>query len=244
MVLCLPLRFVAADPPKNFSEAKRLAKQIHFDHRKTFYCACRYDKHGKINLKSCGYQIQQNKRRAKRLEWEHIVPVSLWGRSLPCWTEALCCKAPKGKEEKAPCFKGRSCCREIDPHFAKMEADLHNLVPEIGELNALRSNYRFGVLPDIEKGQLGTCEFKIDPETRRVEPRDVVKGMVARAYLYMADQYGISLSKNQHQLYSAWNLQFPPDSWEILWDQRVALVQGNHNLYISEYSQKIGQGIK
>ncbi len=213
----------------HFSQAKRLAKLIYADHRVTFYCGCRYDKHGKVDLRSCGYQIQQDKRRARRLEWEHIVPVSLWGNHLPCWKRALCCK------KSHMCYKGRACCRKLDPTFSKMEADLHNIVPEIGELNRLRSNYRFGVLPHISSSQFGACEIKIDNQSRRVEPRSQVRGIIARAYLYMAETYGISLSKNQRQLFVAWNKQYPPEAWEIKRNKRIMSIQGNDNSYISQY---------
>lgn len=220
-----------AEGPTNFREAKTAAKEIHRDHRLTFYCGCHYDKHGQVDLGSCGYKIQRDKRRAQRLEWEHIMPASVWGQPLACWRQPLCCP----KEGK--CYKGRQCCQTIDPQFSKMEADLHNLVPEIGELNALRSNYRFGELPNIKAGQFGLCEFKIDNKTRRVEPHSEVKGTVARAYLYMAAQYGIHLSDAQHQLCVVWNRQYPPDEWEIQWDNRVADIQGNHNIFISQYQE-------
>lgn len=227
--LCLVIGNGEAHPPAHFSEAKRLAKRIYSDHRRTFYCGCRYDKHGVVDLHSCGYQDQGNKRRAKRLEWEHIMPASFWGQSLPCWNEPLCCKKP------TQCYKGRRCCREIDEQFSKMEADLHNLVPEIGELNGLRSNYAFSLLPNIEAGQFGLCEMKIDPDSRQAEPAPAVRGMIARAYLYMSATYQISLSESQQNLMAAWNAEYPPSTWEREWDKRVADVQGNHNTFITDY---------
>lgn len=222
---------LAAKPPSNFGEAKQAAKRIFSDHRKTFYCGCKYDKHGKINLRSCGYRIQKDKRRARRLEWEHIVPVSLWGQHFDCWREPICCK---GKS----CYRGRACCRKIDKKFSKLEADLHNIVPAIGEVNALRSNYRFGLLPHIPLGQFGVCEVKIDDETRRVEPPSTVRGIIARAYLYMADEYDIPLSHAQRKLFSAWNIQHPPEDQERSWDNQVAYIQGNHNTYILNYKDR------
>lgn len=218
-------------PPRNFSEAKTLAKIIHQDHRITFYCGCKFDKHNTVDIHSCGYEIQGDYRRAKRLEWEHIVPVSHLAGSLPCWKNKLCYR-----RNGSP-FKGRECCRQIDPDFAKMEADLHNLVPELGELNASRSNYRFGLLPFISEGQFGECEIKIDPITRRVEPRILARGTIARAYLYMADRYNMPLSDSQYQLFTAWNRSYPPDLWEKEWDKRIETIQGNSNLHISNYDQ-------
>ncbi len=218
-----------------FSMAKTLAKEIHADHRLTFYCGCRYDKYGKIDLKTCGYKIQKNKKRAERIEWEHIVPVSLWGQALPCWRQALCCDSETGR-----CYKGRKCCEKVDPQFIKMETDLHNVVPEIGELNAYRSNYRFGMLPFVSQGQFGTCEIKIDQETRRVEPSVAVRGTIARAYLYMSETYDIPLSSSQEQLFRAWNREYPPTAWEKTWHDRVAEIQGSHNPFILRYAEKRG----
>lgn len=225
------------NPLANFHEAKQVARKLFQDHRETFYCSCKFDQHNRIDLASCGYRIQQDKRRAQRLEWEHIVPVSHLAAHLECWRKPICCKETKNGKS---CFRGRKCCQQIDPDFAKMEADLHNLVPEIGELNALRSNYRFGELPHIAEHQFGQCELKIDPETRRVEPSSTVKGIIARVYLYMSDTYHFHLSDSQRQLFTAWNTQYPPDAWEIEWDNRIFKIQGNHNLYISNYAVSIG----
>lgn len=222
----LPFQSAGAKAPTNFGEAKRLAKQIYADNRFTFYCGCKYDKHGKVDLKSCGYQIQSDKRRARRLEWEHIVPVSLWGKELSCWNNFACCKKNKR------CYKGRACCRDKDKRFALMEADLHNLVPEIGELNALRSNYAFNLLPHVSQGHIGVCQFKIDQKRRQVEPRDSVKGMVARAYLYMRDTYGIPLSESQILLFKTWHRKYPPSLWEVARNYRIAKIQGNFNPYV------------
>jgi deoxyribonuclease-1 len=220
------------NPPIHFGQAKHLAKQIYIDHRMTFYCGCRYDKHNQVDLESCGYEIQKDKRRARRIEWEHIMPVSHWGKELPCWKNRICCK-------NRECYSGRRCCREVDEKFSEMEADLHNLVPAIGELNGLRSNYRFGILPHVKSKKFGACELKIDKVTRRIEPRAAIRGAIARAYLYMSDTYKIPLSDSQQQLMSAWNTQYPPDTWEIERDKRIAAVQGNHNLYIAQYAKKI-----
>lgn len=218
--------------PNNFIEAKKIARQLHADRPLTFYCGCEYDKQGNIDLASCGYVIQKDQKRALRLEWEHIVPVSLWGRKFQCWHEAVCCN------NEGECSRGRNCCSQINPEFAKMEADLHNLVPEIGELNAIRSNFSFAILPNKKAGQFGICEMKVDASSQRAEPPAAVRGIVARAYLYMAETYNIALSPGQKQLYQSWNTTFPPTEWEILWDKRVARIQGNYNPYIAQYQDK------
>jgi len=231
---CIAESITTGSKSNYFGQAKRLAKIIHADRRITFYCGCHYDKHNKVDLRTCGYLIQQDKRRARRLEWEHIVPVSLWGNHFSCWKEAVCCK-------RTHCYRGRACCRKVDRSFAKMEADLHNIVPEIGELNALRSNYRFGILPHIRASRFGACEIKIDPKMRRVEPPPHTRGFIARAYLYMSERYNISLSESQARLFISWNKQYPPQPWEIERNKRICNMQGNDNPYITQYQDKNGE---
>lgn len=217
---------------RNFREAKLAAKKIYADHRSTFYCGCRFDQYGNIDLKSCGYKVQRDLQRAQQLEWEHIVPVSQIASHLPCWQQKQC---RKGNGES---YKGRECCRDMDKMFAIMEADLHNIVPEVGELNACRSNFRFGMLPYIKPGQFGECDFKLDKENRRVEPKRELRGAIARTYLYVAERYGVRLSDSQLQLFKAWNKELPPDAWEVERDKRIAKIQGNHNSYIVDYNKQ------
>ncbi len=63
-----------------------------------------------------------------------------------------------------------------------MESDLYNLIPAIGEINGLRSNYSFAMISG-EKREFGTCDMEI--ENRKAEPRPEVRGNIARIYLYM-----------------------------------------------------------
>nr|WP_058532942.1 DUF4113 domain-containing protein [Legionella saoudiensis] len=79
-------------------------------------------------------------------------------------------------------LKGRTCCQKIDERFRHMDAELYNLWPESGLINQARSNYRFGMVPG-QDDYFG-CTIKIDKATRRVEPADVAKGVVARAEGY------------------------------------------------------------
>ena len=51
----------------------------------------------------------------------------------------------------------------------------------------------------------------------------------------MRDTYGFRLSRQDEQLYRAWNNQYPPDVWEIERNQRIKAIQGLGNLYIEDY---------
>jgi deoxyribonuclease-1 len=152
--------------------------------------------------------------RAARLEWEHVVPAHNFGMARRCWQEG-----------------GRSHCQKTDPLFGRMEADLHNLVPAVGEINADRSNYRFGMLPDAE-AQHGGCDFRVNFKRRVVEPRDAVKGQVARIYLYMHQRYYLPMSESQRRLFQAWHTRFPVTDWERERDRRIKAITGVSNPFV------------
>ncbi|MFY4859243.1 endonuclease [Aliarcobacter butzleri] len=197
---------------ESFSESKKLLKEIYKDNQTTFYCGCKYDPSNKDNMidrNSCGY-VPRNEltkkgkenERANRIEWEHIMPAENFGRHLACWKDG-----------------GRKACSK-DPIFNKMEADMHNLVPAIGELNADRSNFRYGAdKPKV--GMYGECKFEVDFDANRAYVRDEIKGDIARAYLYMSKTYNINLSDQERKLMEAWDKQDPIDEWEIEKNNRI-----------------------
>jgi deoxyribonuclease-1 len=67
-----------------------------------------------------------------------------------------------------------------------MQADMFNLYPAIGAINALRSNYNFTMLPSA-KSSFGSCQMKI--ENRKAEPPEDSRGRIARTYIYMEQTY-------------------------------------------------------
>ena len=97
------------------------------------------------------------------MEWEHIVPAHAFGQRFPEWRNGH----PKCKTRKGKSFKGRNCARKMAPQFRYMESDLHNLVPAVGEIIGLRSNYNFAMIPG-EKRAFGKCDMEI--EGRKAEP--------------------------------------------------------------------------
>ncbi len=210
---------------KNYTEAKNTARTLWQEHRETFYCGCAYNKQGVINYSSCDFK-PKNDRKDRYITWEHVVPVSWFGKDLPCW-KGEGCVSKKGKVRK-----GRNCCRKVDKRFRQMEADLHNLVPEINELNTARRNYRF--ISDIKyPTQAFTgCEMVIDDINERVVAPLHVRGKIARIHLYMAKKYGIVLSIDERKQFEEWHKQYAPDAWEKRWNQKVADVQGSRNEYI------------
>ena len=78
-----------------------------------------------------------------------------------------------------------------------MQSDMHNLVPAIGELNGLRSNYSFAMLPGEER-RFGDCDMEI--ADGKAEPPPTVRGDIARSYFYMDAAYpgrGVVSGKNR-----------------------------------------------
>lgn len=212
----------ADNPPTEFDDAKVIAKEsIYSDKKTTFYCGCDFEFTGKsggrIDLASCGYKPRSegNLNRAERLEWEHVVPASNFGKARQCWQDG-----------------GRENCQKTDPVFNVMEANLHNLVPSIGEVNGDRSNYNFGLVQD-SVDNYGACDFKVDSKNRTAEPRDAVKGEVARVYFYMHDRYDMRMSPQQQRLLMAWSEKYPPSVWEIERDKRIAKVMGHSNAFVT-----------
>ncbi|MCV6612354.1 MAG: endonuclease [Amphritea sp.] len=216
VLLCLSSVVVAA-PPSSFSKSKRILAELYQEQQETFYCSCSYEAQGKKlrpDWDSCGYQPRKNANRASRIEWEHVVPAWAFGHQRQCWQNG-----------------GRKACHK-DPEFRRMEADLHNLVPAVGEVNGDRSNFSFAQL-EGEQRRYGQCDMEVDFKARKVEPPAHRRGDIARTYFYMRDQYGLVISRKQQQLFTAWHRLDPVDDWEIRRNKLISAVQGNGNPYIS-----------
>lgn len=209
----------------NFREAKKALPLVFKGHNTTLYCGCSYT-NKTVDLKSCGYLPQKDFKRAQRIEWEHIVPAHAFGQAFVEWRDG----SPKCYDrKKKKAFKGRKCAGR-NPLFAKMEGDLHNLYPEVGELNALRSNFSMAMINWSPKTMtFGKCTAKI--EDRKFEPMNEAKGIVARTYMYMDQAYpgrGIISNKNA-KLFEAWNKMYPVTAWECLRMRRIESIQKSTN---------------
>lgn len=208
--------------PLTFDQAKtEMRRQVFHDQNSAgdLYCGCNWQWQGRsggsMDLDSCGYEIRAQAVRAKRLEWEHVMPAWAFGHQRQCWQQG-----------------GRKNCINTDPVFRAMEADMHNLWPAVGEVNADRSNYRYGQLTSTPY-HYGACTSRVDFKQRVAEPRDEAKGTVARIQFYMHDRYGLSMSRQQQQLLMAWYGQYPVTEPERIRDQRIASVMGHSNPYVT-----------
>jgi deoxyribonuclease-1 len=214
MIIFLPLLLWAGP---SFSASKRMLKTVYHDHQVSFYCGCVYTYENKKNMidrPSCGYLPRNPKtkkgkdnRRARRIEWEHVMPAQNFGRHLPCWREG-----------------GRQHCRKVSAKFRRMEADMMNLVPAIGELNGDRSNYRYSPF-EAQPGLYGECRFQVDFKARRAMVDPGIRGDIARVYLYMSKKYAVPLSKQERRMMEAWSEADPEDAWERERKARISALQ-------------------
>jgi deoxyribonuclease-1 len=219
----------------SFNKAKKtLERQVYTDHRVTFYCGCEFD--AKKQVRPCQYYTPKKAgERAKRVEWEHIVPAAHFGQSFKEWRDGH----PDCVDGKGKPFKGRNCASKVAIPYRYMESDLYNLVPAIGEVNGLRSNYRFGMIAG-EKRKFGACDMEI--EGRVAEPPERVRGNIARTYKYMNQAYpghGI-IGRSSVKLFDAWDRQDPVDAWECERCKRIEAIQGNENPVVKEACKAAG----
>jgi deoxyribonuclease-1 len=209
----------------SFYKSKRILGDIHRDgrHEKTFYCDCDFRKKDPV-LKSCGYRIKHSRERAERIEYEHVVPASRFGRTFKEWTEGHPSCPGKGR--------GRDCAEDRSEAYQLMQADLYNLQPAIGEVNGDRSNYEMAIL-DGEAREYGKCDVEI--RDRKIEPSERIRGDIARTYLYMDWAYPgrVNLSKKERAMFMQWHRADPPDRWEIERARRIEKIQGNRNPLLS-----------
>ncbi len=234
MFVMLAIPAAAREPPKTFSASKKLLAQIHEDiqHQTTLYCGCPYSRTtasgGDVDREACGLEAKSDDKRSDRVEWEHVVPASWFGRDRACWkTGHAKCVNSKGKA-----YKGRKCCskRGVDSEFMRAYVDPHNLFPSSGEVNGNRSAWPFGVVPG-EKRVYGQCDFEFANKT--AEPATGVRGELARAMLYMADRYGVDVRMSRADL-KAWHEADPAQPWEIKRAAAIAEKTGLGNPWVLE----------
>ncbi|WP_315972991.1 endonuclease [Shewanella sp. NFH-SH190041] len=223
-LLLSPIVQASPSHPTSFSQAKRIARQLYTHELPavSFYCGCDIDTHNKKwrpELGSCGYHVRKQEKRANRVEWEHIVPAWEFGHQLQCWQHG-----------------GRKNCGKNDADFRKMESDLHNLVPAIGEVNGDRNNFRFSQW-NARSGQYGQCTMVVDFKDRKAEPPVRARGAIARTYMYMQKTYGLKIASSQLKLFRAWDKTYPVTAQECRRDNAVAKAQGNHNPFVQSQCQ-------
>lgn len=200
---------------------KRRYSKIEDSH--TFYCDCTTDlDERKFDKTSCGYVPNNDNIRAKRLEAEHILPafwIANFHTGESCW------------EAHESCGGARDCCLENDERFKKAHNDLVNLIPTIGELNGDRSNFIYDLIDgeDEEDEDYGQCDFEVSTTEKVAEPKDDIRGDIARVYFYMRNTYELAYPDNLAERLNHWNDVDPISDEEKERNQRIQDTQGSSN---------------
>ena len=154
-------------------------------------------------------------RRASCIECEHVMPAENFGRHLQCWRNG-----------------GRKECKK-DVTFNTIKGDLHNLQPSIDEVNGDRSNYRYSQFTKTFN-QYGQCKTAVDFKQRQFQPREEIRGVIARTYFYMQDKYNFNLSDSHNKLMTAWDNAYPPNERECERNKQIERIQSDDNRFITE----------
>ncbi len=138
----------------SFFAAKRIMHHyVYADYRKTLYCNADFDDNKQIFLE--GFWSNTHTERANYVEWEHVVPAENFGRAFVEWREGheKCVRYDDTK------FRGRECAQKTNIEFQYMHADMHNLYPAIGAVNAASLVIRppvIRIFAHTDKQKLGT----------------------------------------------------------------------------------------
>ncbi|MCR4666870.1 MAG: endonuclease [Desulfovibrio sp.] len=231
LLLCFPITALGDgnETISSYSEAKRIFDSIHQQHRRTVYCGFSYSKTRDVELPD-EFPLTPFPTRAQKMEREHIVPVENFGKAFPEWRNG----SPMCVDNHGRAYSGRRCAQMASARFRLMEADLHNIFPSVGSVNAARRNFNFEELDGKGRQVFGpSCPVLFSG--RKVEPPARAKGIVARAYLYMDQSYPeYHMSRRQKRLMEVWNATYPPDEWECRRNTMIRERQGNGNSFIEK----------
>lgn len=137
------------------------------------------------------------------------------------------------------------------------KSDLHHLFPVKQTVNASRGNSPYGEIPDnltdtwfrkgVSQSTIPTSNInewsERDDGSDRFEPRESIKGDVARAVFYFYTFYQFQADTSDPNFFNSmketlyqWHVNDPPDADEIWRDQKIATWQGNRNPFIVDTS--------
>jgi len=103
-----------------------------------------------------------------------------------------------------------------------------NLVPAVGQINAIRSNKPFSEKLSGEGKQTFRGKGLVFSSTSRVvTPDKRIRGDISRVAFYMMERYKIQYSKRQLNLFKKWDKEDPIDKTEQSRIARIKKIQGN-----------------
>ncbi|MDK2598348.1 endonuclease [Pseudoalteromonas obscura] len=151
------------------------------------------------------------KKAGDKVTLEHIYPTTWIAESLKCTSRKSC------KHDK----------------YREATSDLHNLWPAEKRYKISRQGLPFGVIPEKNPYfKNDSCNFERTLGKKAiVEPRDEIKGQVARSLLYMIHYYDLP-HKDMLPLLIKWHTEYPPTLAEIERQDRIEAIQGRTNEFV------------
>lgn len=125
------------------------------------------------------------------------------------------------------------------PRVRHAMADLQNLWPALQRINSSRSNLRYGEIAGEDARRFASIcpDFERTSGAKAVaEPRDEVKGDLARSLVYMHFVYGLPLENavKDKDLLLSWMQADPPDAEEMRRNALIDQLQGTPNPLLQE----------
>ncbi|MDR2901983.1 MAG: endonuclease [Lactobacillales bacterium] len=205
-----------------------LEKYVYATNRYTFYCGAEFDESKKITLPD-GFYSKRYPDRSLRLEWEHIVPAENFGRHFAEWYQGH----PDCRDKNNETYRGRKCAEKTNRSYKLMQADMYNLVPSVGSVNAGRQNYPYRQFKRRLPPIYGSCPMIV--RDRRVQPPEHTRGMIARAYQYFESAYPVfKMSAHEKKMMGEWDSAYPVTLSECVRCKRIEEIQGNENTIVKE----------
>ena len=156
----------------------------------------------------CGH----NKQAGERVTVEHVYPASWIATANGC--------------------KNRKQCDT--ENYKQASADLHNLWPALKRYNSSRGNQPFGEIQgDKPRFKKDSCDYeRTSGKQAVVEPRDNVKGDIARSFMYMMYKHGLP-DHGILPLMVKWHQLDPPSEIEYQRNKMIEELQGVSNPFIN-----------
>lgn len=124
----------------------------------------------------------------------------------------------------------KSWLYEIESKDPKACSDPINLYPTVGKANNKRRNYKYGIISG-EDYFLGNCDFEV--KNKIAEPKEVIRGDIARIHFYMSLKYGFKLEKDYLSLLTKWNKADPVSKEECKRNKKLKNLFGKENIFVT-----------
>ncbi len=113
------------------------------------------------------------------------------------------------------------------------KSDLHILLPELSPINSQRGNHPFGIVASAANSRCAGAALGKSMSGRTVfEPRNEVKGDVARALFYFSVRYKMAIDAEQESVLRNWHQMDPVTRQEEWHNEQVFLIQKNRNPFV------------